>query len=243
MTDACAALSRYSMEMRRRSEEMEQSAQQEMEVVQARTEKIMAVLNEAIKNSQSVDQISILTQDILSISSSTDLIAINASIEAARAGAAGEGFSIVAQEIRQLADACGDAARHIKEVSGVVTGAVKYLTSSAQELADYLGQAISDQLAQSVQSGQQYREDAAYIQRSMEAFHSQADRLRAAMEEITVSISGISGAVDSAVSDVTGVADSTHILVEDLAGIVSEMDTNQEIAGGLQLQVEVFANL
>nr|WP_326172565.1 methyl-accepting chemotaxis protein [uncultured Oscillibacter sp.] len=243
MTDACAALSRYSVEMRGRSEEMEQSARQEMEAVQARTEDIMSVLNEAIEKSRSVDQISVLTQDILSISSSTDLIAINASIEAARAGAAGKGFAVVAQEIRQLADACGEAAGHIQEVSGVVTGAVQYLTSSAQELADYLGQTIADQLAQSVQSGQQYREDAAYIQRSMEAFHSQASRLRTAMEEIAGSISGISGAVDGAVSDITGVADSTHILVGDLAGIVSEMDTNQEIAGGLQLQVEVFANL
>lgn len=243
MTDACAALGRYSVEMRGRSEEMEQSAQREMETVQTRTEKIMSVLNEAIEKSQSVDQISILTQDILSISSSTDLIAINASIEAARAGEAGKGFAVVAQEIRHLADACGEAAGHIKEVSAIVTGAVKYLTSSAQELAGYLGQTISDQLTQSVQSGRQYREDAAHIQRSMEDFHSQADRLRTAMEEITGSISGISGAVDSAVSDVTGVADSTHALVEDLAGIVSEMDTNQEIAGGLQLQVEVFANL
>ena len=243
MTDACAALSRYSVEMRGRSEEMEQSARQEMETVQARTEKIMSVLNEAIEKSRSVDQISILTQDILSISSSTDLIAINASIEAARAGEAGKGFAVVAQEVRHLADACGEAAGHIKEVSAIVTGAVKYLTSSAQELAGYLGQTISDQLTQSVQSGQQYREDAAHIQRSMEDFHCQADRLRTAMEEITGSISGISGAVDSAVSDVTGVADSTHALVEDLAGIVGEMDTNQEIAGGLQLQVEVFANL
>ncbi|MCI8436462.1 MAG: methyl-accepting chemotaxis protein [Lawsonibacter sp.] len=243
MTDASAALNRYSVEMRGRSETMEQSARQEMEAVQARTEQIMSVLNEAIEKSRSVDQISILTQDILSISSSTDLIAINASIEAARAGEAGKGFAIVAQEIRHLADACGEAAGHIKEVSGIVTGAVKYLASSAQELADYLGETISKQLAQSVQSGQQYREDAAHIQRSMEDFHSQADRLRAAMEEITGSISGISGAVDGAVADVTGVADSTRILVEDLGGIVSEMDTNQKIAGGLQLQVEVFANL
>jgi len=243
MTDTCAALSRYSVEMRGRSEQMEQSARQEMENVQARTEEIMSVLNEAIEQSRNVDQISILTQDILSISSSTDLIAVNASIEAARAGAAGKGFAVVAQEVRQLADACGEAAGHIQEVSGIVTGAVKYLTSSAQELADYLGQTLSGQLAQSVQSGQQYQEDAAYIQQSMEDFHSQADRLRTAMEEIAGSISGISGAVDGAVNDITGVADSTHVLVEDLAGIVSEMDTNQEIAGGLQLQVEVFANL
>ena len=243
MTDACAALSRYSLGMRDRSEQMEQSARQEMENVQARTEEILSALNRAIEQSRSVDQISILTQDILSISSSTDLIAINASVEAARAGAAGHGFAVVAQEIRHLADACGEAAGHIQEVSGVVTGAVKYLATSARELADCLGQTVSQQLAQSVQSGQQYREDAAYIHQSMESFHRQADRLRTAMEEISGSISGISGAVDGAASGVTGVVGSTRILVEDLAGIVGEMDAGQAIAGGLQHQVEVFANL
>lgn len=243
MADACATLTGYSMEMRKRSEEMEQSALREMDAVQNRTKAIMSVLNEAIEQSRNVDKINILTQDILSISSSTDLIAINASVEAARAGAAGKGFSVVAQEVRRLADACAEAAGHIQEVSGIVTGAVNYLSDSARELADYLGRAISEQLAQSVQSGRQYREDAAYIQHSMEAFSSQADRLRTAMAEITASITGISGAVDSAVSDVTGVAGSTRTLVGDLSGIVSGMDANQEIAGELRGQVDVFANL
>ena len=243
VADACAALSGYSAEMRGRSEEMEQSARREMEVVHSRTEEILSILNEAIEQSKNVDKINILTQDILSISSSTDLIAINASIEAARAGTAGKGFAVVAQEIRRLADACAQAAGHIKEVSESVTGAVAYLSSSAQELADYLGQAIETQLAQSVRSGQQYREDAEYIQRSIETFNAQADGLSMAMEEVAASIAGISSAVNDAVTDVTGVAGSTHVLVDDLTSIVSGMDTNQEIAGDLRRQVEVFANL
>ena len=243
VADACAALNSYSVEMRGRSEEMEQSARRDMEVVHRRTEEIMAILNEAIEQSKNVDKIGILTQDILSISSSTDLIAINASIEATRAGAAGKGFAVVAQEIRRLADACAEAAGHIQEVSGIVTGAVKYLSSSAQELADYLGQAIEIQLARSVQSGQQYREDAAYIQRSIETFNHQADGLQTAMAEVADSIASISSAVDGAVTGVTGVTGSTRVLVDDLAGIVGELDKNQKIAGELHHQVEVFANL
>ncbi|MDE7219481.1 MAG: MCP four helix bundle domain-containing protein [Oscillospiraceae bacterium] len=243
VADACAALNSYSLEMRGRSEEMEQSARQEMEMVHSRTAEIMSILNEAIAQSRNVDKISILTQDILSISSSTDLIAINASIEAARAGTAGKGFAVVAQEVRRLADACAEAAGHIQEVSESVTSAVKYLSGSAQELADYLGQAIETQLDRSVRSGQQYREDAAYIQRSIETFNHQADGLQTAMEEVAGSISSISGAVDGAVTGITGVAGSTRELVDDLASIVGGMDTNQEIAGELQRQVEVFANL
>ena len=79
---------------------------------------------------------------IVAIADQTNILAINASIEAARAGAAGAGFSIVAQEIRQLADSCAETANHIQEVSGVVTGAVDYLSESARELAGYLSQAI-----------------------------------------------------------------------------------------------------
>lgn len=124
-----------------------------------------------------------------------------------------------------------------------MTGAVKYLSSSARDLADYLGQAIETQLSRSVQTGQQYREDAAYIQRAIETFNRQADGLQTAMKEVAGSIASISGAVSGAAADVTGVAGSTHVLVDDLAGIVGGMDTNQEIAGELQRQVEVFANL
>ena len=243
MAEECSAITAYSVQMRGRAEKMEQSAQAEMEEVRAKTEEIMELLNQAIEKSRSVDQIGILTKDILSISSFTDLIAINASVEASRAGEAGKGFAVVAREIRHLADSCAETAGHIQEVSEVVTGAVDYLAGSARELADYLGQAILEQLERSVQSGRQYRDDAAYIERSMEGFNRQADRLRTAMAEIAASISAISGAVDGAVSGVTGVTGSTRVLAEDMAGITAGMDTNQEIVGELQKQVEVFANL
>ena len=222
---------------------MERSAQAEAAAVRAKTDEILSVLNQAIEKSQQVDQIGILTKDILSISSSTDLIAINASIEATRAGAAGKGFAVVAQEIRRLADSCAETASHIQEVSEVVTGAVSYLSESAQELAGYLSQAIMAQLERSVQAGQQYREDSDYVGHAMEAFNDRTVRLKTAMDDIAGSISSISGAIDGAVSDVTGVAGSTRVLVDDMAGITSGMGTNQEIVGELQRQMDVFSSL
>lgn len=243
MAEECAAISAYSIEMRGRAEQMEASARAEMAEVQAKTGEILAVLNNAIEKGRSVDQIGILTQDILSISSSTDLIAINASIEATRAGAAGKGFAVVADEVRSLADSCAETANHIQDVSRVVTGAVRYLSESAQELAGYLGQTVQEQLEQSVRLGQQYRNDAAYIEHSMDGFNQQAERLRSAMSEIAASITSISGSVDGAVAGISGVVGSTHALAEDMSGITAGMDTNQEVVGELQRQVEVFANL
>lgn len=243
MTEECAAITAYSLQMRERAEEMERSAMEETQSVREKTAEIMSMLDRAIEKSQSVNQINELTKDIINISSSTNLIAINASIEAARAGAVGSGFSIVAQEVRQLADSCSETAGHIQQVSGVVTGAVNYLAESARELADYLSKAILEQLERSARAGRQYLEDSDYVGRAMEDFNGRALRLKTAMDEIAGSISSISGAIDGAVSDITGVADSTHALVEDMAGITARMDTNQEIVGELQRQMDVFANL
>lgn len=243
MAEECTSITAYSVEMRERAKGMEQSAKSNMESIRTKTESIMAVLNEAIEKSRSVDQIGSLTKDILAISSSTDLIAVNASIEAARAGEAGKGFAVVAQEIRRLADSCTETAGHIQEVSGMVTGAVEYLSGSAQELVDYLGKAVLTQFEQSVQAGQQYRDDAEYVERSMDSFNGRVVRLNDSMSEIAASISNITGAIDGAVSGITGVADNTRILADDMGGIAVRMDTNQEIVGELQGQVEVLANL
>ena len=243
MADECAGITAYAQDMRGRAGDMERAAREEMEAVRARTEESRAKLQAAIEQSRSVEQIGILTKDILSISSSTDLIAVNASIEAARAGAAGKGFAVVAQEVRRLADSCAETAGHIQEVSAVVTGAVSRLSGSAQELSDYLAGALLEQLEQSVRTGQQYREDAAYIGRSMEAFNDRAGRLRTAMDEIAGAISSISGAIGGAVSGITGAAGSTRALVDDMTGITADMDANQEIVGELQRQMDVFANL
>ena len=243
MSEECSAIAAYSVDMRGRAEVMEQTAQEQKEAILEKTKEIMSLLNEAIEKSRSVEQIELLTKDILSISSSTDLIAVNASIEASRAGEAGKGFAVVAQEIRRLADSCAETAGHIQQVSAVVTGAVDHLSESAENLVKYLGQNILTQFDLSVQSGRQYRKDAAYIEASMGAFRQQTEHLRTAMDEIAASITGISEAIDGALPDVTGAASSTHILAEDMSGIASRMDTNQEIVGELERQMDVFANL
>ena len=243
MAEECSAITAYSTGMRERAEEMERAARLETKVIQDKTADIMTMLDGAIEKSHSVDQIRALTEDILNISSSTNLIAVNASIEAARAGAAGAGVSVVAQEVHKLADSCAETASHIQQVSGVVTGAVEYLANNARELTSYLSRVIAEQLERSVQAGQQYREDSDYIGQAMVEYNGRVERLKGAIDQIAVSISSISGSIDGAASGISGAAGSTRVLVDDMEGITGRMDANQEIVGELQKQMDMFANL
>lgn len=241
--EECGAITEYSIAMKARAKDMEQSAQTNMEVMRAKVSDILTVLNEAIEDSRSVDQVNLLTKDILQISASTNIIALNASVEAARVGSAGKGFAVVAEEIRQLADSCGETANRIQEVNKIVTSAVYNLSKHSQDLVDYLSESILAEFQEFVHSGKQYKDDAAYIQQAMDQFHNRTDRLKQSMIEIAGSIESITKAIDEGAAGITGAADSTQSLAADMADISNRMDMNQEIVEELQKQTKIFANL
>ena len=97
-------------------------------------EKISEVVKNALVNCKSVNEIESLTSEILEISEQTNLLALNASIEAARAGEAGKSFSVVAEEIRELADNSKNTANDIQEISKKVIDAVGNVAGNSTEL-------------------------------------------------------------------------------------------------------------
>lgn len=243
MAEECGVITSYSSEMRTRADEMQQSAKSNVKVIEDKVEEILALLDDAIKKSRSVDQINALTKDIMAIVSTTNLIALNASVEAARAGAAGKGFAVVASEIRQLADSCGETVSHIQNVNEVVTGAVHNLSNQSQELVDYLKESVLTEFRSFVDSGKQYRDDSVYVGKAMDAFYERTERLRGTMEEIAGSIGSISKAMDEGAAGITGAADSTRKMERDMSDITGKMDVNREIVEELKKQMEVFVDL
>ena len=240
IADKSNSINDYSKGMKENADKMENDAKTTMQETGTKVQEILDVLNRAIEDSKSVDQVNSLTNEILSISSQTNLLALNASIEAARAGEAGKGFAVVADEIRQLADSSRDTANRIQEINAVVTQAVHNLAGNANNLVEYLNEAILPEFENFVESGVQYRENATYIENVMNEFTEKTDALKQAMDEIATSINTITNAIEEGVEGVSGAAESTQMLVVDMEKISNRMDANEKIAGVLQQGTAIF---
>lgn len=243
IAEECSAITDYTVHMDARADAMQQSAQKSVEITGAKAEEILHSLNDAIEKSRRVDQIKNLTGEILAISQQTRLIALNASVEAANAGAAGKGFAVVAREVRDLANSSRETANRIQSINEGVTSAVYNLSENAQNLIDYMSQSVLTEFQAFVQSGSQYKEDAACIRRFMDEFYERTECLKSSVSGIADSIGAITKAIDEGASGITGVAGNTKNLASDMEDIAQRMGVNQEVVEQLEKETVVFDNL
>ncbi len=161
----------------------------------ARLEQMVASMNEI--NSAS-DKVAKIIKTIDEIAFQTNILALNASVEAARAGEAGQGFSVVADEVRNLARRCAQAAG---ETAGLieesvaksnagkarlkqVDEAVHSITESAQQ-AKTLVDAISVSSAEQARGLEQVRKAISEMQRVTQASAAHAEQSAAASQELS----------------------------------------------------------
>ena len=109
------------------------SVNQSMEEVQT----AMQLLENSISNvGEAASKIGEITVTISDIAEETNLLALNASIEAARAGEAGRGFSVVAEQIKKLAETSADAAAEIASLITSVTSLIEETVDDSKQNID-----------------------------------------------------------------------------------------------------------
>lgn len=233
----------YSKEMKQNADQIEQTARLNMVQIDEKVNELLEELTGAIETCKNVDHINSLTNDILNVASQTNLLALNASIEAARAGEAGKGFSVVAEEIRKLADSSRETASKIQLTNEGVTEAVHNLSYHAEILITYLQQSILPAFIQVIESGKQYKQDATYVEEVMEDFNAKTEILGNSISETVKALGSIVNAINESSNGISGVAANTQNLVIEMNSITALIDENHEISKSLQAETKVFKKL
>lgn len=113
---------------------------EEISLCNQQMEKLMDAIN---KIQTASDEIGKILKTIEDIAFQTNILALNASVEAARAGSAGKGFAIVAQEVRNLAGRSAEAAQNTSTLIEHSTEAVHIGTEIADHTANILSEVVN----------------------------------------------------------------------------------------------------
>ena len=195
------------------------------ETTQSSKETILHLENRSQEILQIVDVIT-------NISKQTNLLALNAAIESARAGEAGHGFSVVADEIRKLAEQTQGAVANIKTiVEEVVTN-----TAKASESMEQSAKSVNDglQLIRIAEaSTSQVTEASSEMTQKISEIDVVTKNVAESSEKIVEIVKSVEDISTQNLDDLQEIAQSTESNLEDMTKLQELVDNINEIASEL----------
>lgn len=200
---------------------------------------VEGIANQIAKTNDSVAEIDKALELILNISEQTRLLGLNASIEAARAGEMGRGFSVVAEEIRNLSDQSTKGAEIIKEIIGRI---VEMSGNSVRLVGDVNRMTLQEQQG-IVQTQRKYEELSKSISASVEEIQvvtGKIDHLAEYKEKVIDHVQSLSAISQQNTASNEEVSNHVEQMLEEIKEVTSHCEKMNAMAEELNQSVEYF---
>lgn len=179
------------------------------------TENIILTINQLSAHSR---DIGLILSSINDIAQETNLLSLNASIEAARAGSAGKGFSVVANQIRKLADQCLTSAGEISDIVNEITVATKKAVKTAESAEEIVEEQV-EAVADTAQSFQDLKLRIEKLSENLESIQSSSKDMEISGSSTLKAMENISAILEETLASVTSVATGTDKQSEALTSL------------------------
>lgn len=189
---------------------------------------------------QKIEQVKQIAEEISSIAGQTSMLSLNAQIEAARAGAMGSGFAVVATQVGKLSVDINRAVAEINQINGQVLSAVGALSEVSDEMIRFVSEDVVKDYDAFTEIGEEYGTTTEAIRSQMAEIAEQSVMISHNIAEINNKVQTITSMVSMTTESATELADATSKVAESMEELDAASQKNSQHSESLNRQVSKY---